>query len=181
MGTTKFDLIAHSDAIHAPWGFLALFWAASVVVVVIAVLAWRFRWKRWRRGYFTVFAVIWCGGIGAVTWFEISLAHMARTAAQNGNFRALHGCLSRFHAGKPYASKTIDADEVWTLGGESFEYGAGGVGFAYRTVEPLGGVIHADTYVDVAFVRNVAYHRNEILRLTVTPHACPRALDQGPP
>lgn len=179
MGTTEFDLIAHSAVIHPPWGFLALFWMAGVVVVVLAALSWRLRWRRWRRGYFTIFAVIWCCGVGAATWFEISLAHMARAAARTGSFTTVKGCLSSFHPGKGYASKSNDADEIWTLGGENFEYGAGGVGFAYRKVEPLGGVIHADTYVDVAFVRNTAYHRNEILRLIVRPHSCPRAPDPG--
>lgn len=181
MGTTAFDLISRPDAIHAPWGFLAIFWLAGLVIISIVALAWHFRWKRWRRVFFTVFAVVWCSLVGWSSWTELNVAHAARQAARNRSFLTVEGCLSTFHAGKPYASKTIDVDEAWTLGGERFEYGAGGVGFAYRLVEPLGGSIHPDTRVKVAFIRNEAYNRNEILRLVVEQHVCPHAPDPGPP
>lgn len=180
MSTTAFDLISRPMDIQPPWGFLALFWVVGMLLIVLATASWRFRWRRgrWQLSFFSVF---WCCLVSYASWTEINLANAARVAAINGNFLSIDGCLSTFHPGKPYASKTIDADEVWTIGGETFEYGAGGVGFAWRRVEPLGGAIHADSHVDVAFVRNEAYGRNEILRLVVQQKACPRAPDPGFP
>lgn len=179
MSVTAFDLIAHPEAIQPPWAFLAFFWAAGAFIVALGVAAWRYRWKPWRRGFFALFALLWCGLVSYATVTEVGLARSARAAARDGRFLTADGCLSSFHPGLAETSKSTDANEVWTLRGERFDYGSSGVGFAWQRVEPSGGAIHADTHVNVAFVRNETYGRNEILRLIVRQHACPRAPDPG--
>lgn len=77
------------------------------------------------------------------------------------------------------ASKTSAADEYWTVAGETFRYGTNRPGFAWKLVEPLGGAVHADSYVEVGFVRNLKNGNGEIIRLAVAPHSCPRAPDPG--
>jgi uncharacterized protein YfiM (DUF2279 family) len=181
VSTTVFDLITDPKTIQPPWGFLSLFWGASAALMLITAAAWRFRWRRWRRVHITIFAVLWCCGTAYASWTEIGFARLARSAAQKGSFSTVAGCLASFHPGQPYASKYTLADEVWSVAGERFEYGAGRVGFAWTRVEPLGGAVHADTFVTAAFVRNAAYGRNEILRLAVKQHACRPAPDPGFP
>lgn len=115
------------------------------------------------------------------TWSSVSQTQAARTAARDGTFLTAKGCLTSFHPGLPQASKTTVADEYWTVGGEKFQYGENRVGFAWKKVEPLGGAVHADSYVEVGFVRNSDYGTNEIIRLAVAPGRCPKAPDPGAP
>lgn len=176
---TVFDLIARSDAIVAPWWFLAIFMVAGVVIASLAFASWRLGWSRDRRMALTPFALIWWAFTLYAAWSEIDFANTTRAAVRQGTYRVVEGCLTRFHPGAPYASKSSVDDEVWTLGGERFSYGAGRVGFYWHQVEPLGGAVHADSRVRVAFVPNSADGGNAILRLAVTQHACPRAPDAG--
>ena len=176
---TVFDLIARPEAIAPPWWFIGIFWAVGIGLVLLAVLARRQRWRRWKQVYYALFALLWWCIVLYAGWLEIDLARMARAAARDGSFRSVEGCLSTFHPGEAEASKSADASEVWTVGGERFDYGTGQVGFAWHRVEVLGGAVHADSRVNVAYIRNQAYGRNEILRLIVSPHACPRAPDPG--
>lgn len=176
-----FDLVSQPDVITPPWWFLAIFWTAGVVLVVLAYLSWRYKWRRWRSIHFTLFAVFWWGMVVYSTWNAISVAGEARRAAREGTFLTAKGCLTEFHPGLPTASKTTIADEYWTVAGERFRYGENRVGFAWKKVEPLGGVVHADSYVEVGFVRNAEDGGNDIIRLAVAPHRCPRAPDPGNP
>jgi len=174
---TAFDLIARPEAITPPYWFLGIFWAIAIALMLLALLARRQRWRQWRQVYFALFALLWCCIVLYASWQGIDWARTARAAARNGSFLTVEGCLSAFHPGEAEASNSADADEVWTVNGERFGYGTGQVGFAWHRVEALGGAVHADSRVNVAYIRNEAEGRNEILRLIVSPHACPRAPD----
>jgi len=177
---TAFDIVAQPDAIAVPWGFLAIFWVAGVVLVLIAILAWGLRWRPWRRVYYTLFALFWWAMVAYATWTETGLASRAREAARNGSYQTVEGCLSSFQPGEAGGGRSARA-EAWEVGGERFQYGAGEVGFAWHRVEPAGGVVHADSRVSVAFIRDETYGENKILRLVVIQHACPRAAEPGLP
>lgn len=75
---------------------------------------------------------------------------------------------------------TTSGDEVWTVGGRTFGYGAGSIRIGYSRVEALGGAVHADSRVRVHFINNEVQRRAEILRLDVQDAACPAAPDPQP-
>jgi hypothetical protein len=179
--TTAFDLIARPEAIAPPWWFIALFVAAGIILTLLAAAALRWRWGRGARIQLPLLALCWWLLLFYATWHETAFASATREAARQGRYRIIEGCLSSFHAGLAEASHSSIADEAWTLGSERFAYGTGNVGFAWHKVEPLGGAVHADSRVQVAFVRDETYRENKILRLIVTPHACAPAPDPGPP
>jgi len=176
-----FDLVSQPEAITPPWWFLAIFWVAGFVLILLAYLSWRYNWRKWRSIHFTLFAVFWWALVIYSTWAAVSVASGARQAARDGTYLTVRGCLSEFHPGLPTASKTTVADEYWSVAGERFRYGENRVGFAWKKVEPLGGAVHADSYVEVGFVRNAEDRDNDIIRLAVAPQRCPRAPDPGPP
>lgn len=178
--TVVFDLVSKPEAIAVPWSFLGWFWVAGVAVVLIVVVIWIFKGPRWQRWGSALFGPIWWGAVVYATWMEVGMAEKARAAARDGTFLTVKGCLSEFHPGLPKASKTSTADEYWTVAGETFRYGTNRPGFAWKLVEPLGGAVHADSYVEVGFVRNLKNGNGEIIRLAVAPHSCPRAPDPGP-
>jgi hypothetical protein len=172
--TIVFDLVAHPEAITPPYLIFAAFGAGAILFMAIAV----FGWRRGRLSIsFLAFVTVW---VIVVTYGGITeVAHVikARTEARSGTYQSVQGCLESFQPGKPYASKTVDADEVWSVAGEKFEYGAGLVTFAWHRVETQGGPIHADSWVAVDFMRDDDYGHNDILRLAVRQHACPKAPD----
>ena len=174
---TVFDLIARPEGIAPPWSFLGEFWAACVVLVLLALLARRQRWKkRFRVNAVLVALGMVCGTVSA-SWDEIDWAHQARAAVRDGSFRTVEGCLSAFHPGEKGSGRTTSGNEAWTVGGKRFSYGTGDPGFTWHLVEALGGAVHADSRVNVAYLGRPG--RKEILRLAVTAHACPRAPDPG--
>ncbi len=89
----------------------------------------------------------------------------------------LEGCLDQFHPGIINPGKGTAGNERWALGGHEFSYGDNEIRFAYHVVEPKGGLIHADSWVQVSFGRDDFLHRDDIVRLTVKPHSCPPAGD----
>jgi hypothetical protein len=179
--TAAFDLIAHPDAIVPPYAFLAVFWAFGVLFIpLFMAIFWR-RSGKWKRLRLALFTVCWWGMVLYATWHEVMLVQKARTAIRTGLYQTAEGCLSSFHPGASEASRSTITDEAWTIGSEKFEYGAGTPGFGYHEVEPLGGAVHADSRVSVAFIRDDEYSQNKIIRLTVRPHSCPNAPDPGLP
>lgn len=173
-----FDLVAHPEAIHPPYIAFAVFGGGALLLVLLAGLMWRRGRKEGRRPVgFALFAVGWVCFMGYGVTVELSHVQQARAEVRSGAFQTVEGCLESFHPGKPYASKYIDADEVWSLAGERFEYGAGQETFAWHQVEARGGAVHADSWVSVDFMRDDDYRRNDILRLAVKQHACPKAPD----
>ena len=181
VATVAFDLIAHPDAIAPSYGFLAIFWAAGLLLVPLAAaLLWR-RAGRWKRLRLIVFTIAWWAIVLYATWHDVGLVHKARAAIRTGLYQTAQGCLSSFHPGAREPDRSTITDEAWTVAGEKFEYGAGTQDFGYHRVEPLGGAVHADSRVDVAFIRDDDYGRNKIIRLTVRPGSCPAAPDPGTP
>lgn len=172
--TIVFDLVDHPEAITPPYEYFDIFGFGAILLVAIAVFGWR---RGWRPVRFLVFVVVWVIVVvyGGVT--EVGYVIKARAEARNGTYQSVQGCLESFHPGKPYASKTVDADELWSVAGEKFEYGVGQITFAWHRVETQGGPIHADSWVAVDFMRDEDYRRNDILRLAVRQHACPKAPD----
>jgi len=173
---TVFDLIARPEGITPPW-FLGIFWALCVAMVLLALLARRQRWRERSRVNAAVVALVLVCVTVSGTWDEINWMQKARAAVRDGSFRTVEGCLSAFHPGEKASSRTTSGNEVWTVGGVLFSYGTGEEGFTWHRVEALGGAVHADSRVNVAYLRK--YGSNEILRLAVSAHACPRAPDPG--
>ncbi|WP_206244636.1 hypothetical protein [Novosphingobium terrae] len=167
-------MVTHPEAITPPYEYFVVFGLGAVLLAAIAT----FEWRRGRRPIrFLVFVVVWI--MVAVYGGAVELSHVRKTRAKarSGTYQSVQGCLESFHPGKPYASKTVNADEVWSVGGERFQYGAGQGIFAWHRVETQGGAIHADSWVAVDFMRDEDDRRNDILRLAVRQHACPRAPD----
>ncbi|NOW45416.1 hypothetical protein FHW96_001571 [Novosphingobium sp. SG751A] len=168
-----FDLVAHPEAIQPDYFIFAIIGGGGLLLAALTRLAW----LRGRPIGTTVLAVVWIGGMSYGAGIEISHVRQARDEVRTGMYQSVQGCLESFHPGKPYASKNVDADELWSVAGEHFEYGMGQVTFAWHQVEPQGGAVHADSWVSVDFMRDDDYRRNDILRLAVKQHACPKAPD----
>lgn len=176
-----FDLIAHPDAIVPPYGFLAIFWGIGLLAIPLFLAIFWKRSSKWERLRMALFMACWWAVVLSATWHEIALVQKARAAIRTGLYQTAEGCLSSFHPGARIASRSTITDEAWIVGGEKFEYGAGAPGFAYHTVEPLDGAVHADSRVSVSFVRDNDYSLNKIIRLAVQPRSCPPAPDPGQP
>lgn len=131
------------------------------------------RWPR-RLGWFLAFiGAGWTGVASAGLYQGLRDAGVARKAATDGRYLTLEGCLDEFEPGARVVGRAGSGYERWRIGGQEFRYGAGQFGYAYEKVEPLGGIVHAESRVHVAYVLNG--DEADILRLEVIQHACPAA------
>ena len=174
-----FDLVGRPDHIQPGYAFYALFIVIGLAFLGFAVLAWRT--KNRARWWLAPFSIIWLGFTSMMAVTEANAVRQIREAVSHGHFQTVEGCLTAFHPGAPEGSKSIAGDEVWSVVGERFEYGQGEVRPTYHRVEGAGGAVHADTKVRVSFVSSSFYGGDEIVGLSVIPHACPRAPDTGAP
>ena len=172
-----FDLIAQPDLIHPPYGFIAIFAFAGLVLIAVACLSWRFKWRN--RKFLALFAPVW---VVLVIWLStldaIDVWHI-RDKVKARDYTNIEGCLDYFHPGDAVPSKGTDGNERWRLGGHDFSYGSGEARPGYHAVATAGGIVHADSRLSVSFVRSDYYGRMEIVRIKAVPHACPTAPDRG--
>lgn len=123
------------------------------------------------------FSTIWIGFTCWICGEDVGHAYAVRSDVKEGRYMTLEGCLDQFHPGIINPGKGTAGNERWALGGHEFSYGDNEIRFAYHVVEPKGGLIHADSWVQVSFGRDDFLHRDDIVRLTVKPHSCPPAGD----
>ena len=173
--TVAFDLVANPDHIQPAYLFYSVFWFASAVLAALTFFAFRYRWKM--RWWLSVFAPVWIAGANWGAFVDARDVLDVRRSVELGAYTTVEGCLTSFHPGSEYASKSTTDDERWSVAGYDFAYGQGSVQPGYRLVEPRGGAVHRDSRVRVSFVRSRYYGRYEIVRLEVAEKACPPAPD----
>ena len=108
---------------------------------------------------------------------EIRHVRAVKAQVLSGGFASVEGCLDQFHPGLANPSEADSGVEQWSVAGQRFDYGADEIRLGYRAVEPGGGLVHADSWVRVGYVRDDLLARNDIVRLEVVQHACPPAPD----
>jgi len=108
---------------------------------------------------------------------EIRHAGVVKAQVLSGRFSSLEGCLDQFHPGLASSSEADAGVEQWSVAGQRFDYAADEIRLGYHATEPAGGMVHADSWVRVGYVRDDVLARNDIVRLEVTRHACPVAPD----
>ena len=170
---TVFDLSKHPELIHPPYWFLAIFVLAGVFLTVWAWFAVRRRWRS--RRSLPIFAALWIAMCAYAIVTEVRDTAAVRNAVIAGNLQVVEGCLDYFRPGSPYGTKSTAGNEQWSVGGIEFSYGAGEVRPAFHSVSTAGGPVRADARVRAFFVVGPIYHRREIIKLEVAPHACPAA------
>jgi hypothetical protein len=170
---TVFDLTKRPSLIHPLYWFFAIFVFAGIM---LSCFAW-FACKGKVRGRYglSCFAAVWVLFCGYIIVVDTRDNAQIRTAVETGNLQTVDGCLQYFRPGLPYGSKGTDGDEDWGVDGVDFSYGAGEVRPAFHAVSTAGGPVHADSRVRVSYTMSPAYHRAEIIKLEVAPHACPVA------
>lgn len=168
-----FDLTANPAQIQPAYWFFALFFAIGFGLLGLAIFLLR-RGLRWRK-YTLGFSVLWLGFTTFMAFAEIDDVNRVRALVERGTYTTVEGCLDYFHPGLPGGSKTTAGNERWSVGGIEFDYGQGEVRPGYHLVEPRGGAVHRDTKVRVSYVISEFYGRREIVKLSVTPGACPPA------
>lgn len=170
---TVFDLTAHPDRIEPPYGFYAVFLVAGAILLALAIASIRFRWRR--RSSLSIFAGVWVCLCGTLIAIDARDVVDVRSAVLARRLERIEGCLAYFRPGLTYGTKTTAGNEVWSVRGAVFSYGAGEARAGYHLVEPSGGVVHPDSRVKVFFVTSPAYGRKEIVRIDVAGHGCPSA------
>lgn len=179
-----FDLTQSLDRIRPNFGIDFLFFAAGCLIAGIAFLCLRYgkrdgsdHEQRVRRTgwWLAALALFWIPFISIMSWGDISQAYAARREAAQGRLRTLEGCLDYFQAGVANAGKSTAGDERWRVGGRAFSYGSNEIRYAYHAVEPLGGIVHADSWVRVSYHVDKFLDRDDIIRLETRPHFCPAA------
>jgi hypothetical protein len=99
------------------------------------------------------------------------LGEELKTAEKRGAYSVAEGCLEAFHA------MPVDGhdNERLRVAGHYFEYSDFMMTPAFNNTESHGGPIHADSKVRISFIDD------EIIRLEVIDHACPKAPDLPKP
>ena len=183
-----FDLIQAPDRIRPEFVFDALFLGVGPGLLLLAIFVLRrakgsvgYSGDRIRNlAWFLVpFSTIWICFTGVMCGEDVRHAYAVRSDVQQGRYMTLEGCLDRFHPGLINAGRTTAGNERWAVGGHEFSYGNSQMRFAYHRVEPWGGLVHADSRVQVSFVPDEFLGRDDIVRLRVEPHACPPVGDIG--
>ena len=168
-----FDLTGRPELIHPAYWFIAIFVFAGAILALLALIAVRRRW-RWRRSL-PAFAAVWTLICGYVIVTDVRDTAFIRRAVVAGNTQMAEGCLDYFRPGIPYGTKTVAGNEEWSVRGLVFSYGAGEARPTFHQVSTAGGPVEADARIRVTFVVSPAYRRREIVKLEVSPHACPSA------
>lgn len=172
--TSTFDLVGHPERMHPAFGFYAIFLVAGALLSLLAILAVL---RRWKRAYFLApFAPIWVAGASALFFLDARDVLAVRQLVRRGEYTTVEGCLTSFHPGLPYGTRSAAGNERWSVAGHDFDYGQGEVRPGYHLVEARGGLVHRNTRVRVSFVKSPHYGRNEIVGLQ-TGEGCPFAPD----
>jgi hypothetical protein len=172
-----FDLIAHPERIHPAYGIYAIFWAIGAVLSVLTILAVRGRWKR--LYFLFVFTPPWVILTVTLTILDARDVFKVQNLVRRGDYTTVEGCLTSFHPGSPYGSKSVDGNERWSLARHDFDYGQGEARPGYHLVEARGGLVHRNSQLRVSFVTSPYFRRNEIVRLQVIGDTCPSAPDNS--
>jgi hypothetical protein len=170
---TVFDLTLQTDLIHPAYWFIGIFVAAGILLVVLAWLAVRKRW-RWRRSL-PSFAALWIIVCTYIIVTDVRDTAALRSAVERGEIQTVEGCLDYFRPGTPSGTKTTAGHEEWSVNGLVFSYGAGEPRPAFHLVSTAGGAVRADSRVRVGFVVSPEYGRREIIKLELASRACPAA------
>jgi hypothetical protein len=173
-----FDLTGQPELIRPAYAFDLLFLAVGVALVGAVLYACRHR--QWRALFYLPVALGWTAAAGWMTWHDIRHTHEVRTLVEKGRFTSVEGCLDQFHPGLANPSEADSGLERWNVAGREFYYGADEIRLGYHRVEPGGGLVHADSWVRVGFVRDKVRGHNDIVRLEVKQRACPTAPNLWP-
>jgi hypothetical protein len=183
---TTFDLARTPAAFWPELALEGLFLSIGVGLLIIAIVTLRLPGRgagglgdRLRRmaWFLLPFSLIW---LTFTTWMSLNMGLHAQQVSEDirlGKYVTLEGCLQNFRPGISDQGRSTAGDESWTIADHEFSYGANEVRFAYHTVEPLGGIVHADSWMTVSFVRDEFLGRDDIVRLVGLPHRCPPAPD----
>ncbi|MBN8811593.1 MULTISPECIES: hypothetical protein [unclassified Sphingomonas] len=173
-----FDLTRQPDLIQPAYAFDLLFLTAGLSLVgIVLYVCWR---RPWRMLFYLPIALAWAAGAAWMTWHDIRHTQAVRALVRSGQFASVEGCLDRFHPGLANPSEADSGLEHWSVAGQEFLYAADEVRLGYHRVEPSGGLVHADSWVRVGYVRDDMRGHNDIVRLEVRQHACPAVPDPWP-
>ncbi len=181
-----FDLTQTPDRISAQWGFIFLFLAIGIGLLVAAWIALRLTTAgrsgaggrlRHLTWFMIPLGLLWTGFTLWMGSGDIRSARAARENVLQGDYQTLEGCLDYFRPGAANPGKTVAGHERWAVRGHAFSYGSGEARFAYHKVEPLDGIVHRHSRVRVSFIPDEFLGRDGIVRLEVTQNACPDAPD----
>lgn len=173
-----FDLTRRPDLIRPAYAFDLLFLVIGLGMIgVVLFFCWR---RQWNILFYLPIVLAWTTGAVWMTWHDIRHSHAARALVQSGRFASVEGCLDQFHPGLANPSEAESGLERWNVAGQEFLYAADEVRLGYHRVEPGGGLVHADSWVRVGYVRDDMRGHNDIVRLEVKQHACPAAPDLWP-
>lgn len=181
-----FDLTTAPAQIAPDYGFMGMFLAIGIGLLLVGGAVLRFTKRgvfepldRMRRlAWFAIpFSVIWLGFTSCMGLGEVQSTNTVRAKVLRGEFQTVEGCLDYFHPGSGLPERSIAGDERWSVRGKGFRYGSNQIRFAYHKVEPLGGIVHARSRVEVSYLYDPFLGRDDIVRLKVTQNACPAAPD----
>lgn len=169
-----FDLTKQPDLISPAYAFDLAFLAVGIGLTgTIVYLAF---WLRRRAALFYLpLALGWVAAAGWMTWHDIRHTRAVKMQVRQGRFASVEGCLDQFRPGLASPSETDSGLERWTVAGQEFYYGADEIRLGYHRVEPGGGLVHPDSWVRVAYIRDEVRGHNDIIRLEAVQHACPSA------
>ncbi|WP_156167210.1 hypothetical protein [Sphingomonas sp. Ag1] len=170
---TVFDLTGQTNLIQPAYWFFAIFLLPGVVLVMLAWLAVRGRWRS--RRSLPIFAAIWLVICACIITTEVRDTAAIRNAVVAGEAQSVEGCLQYFRPGSPYGTKIATGNEEWSVNGLIFNYGSGEIRPTFHSVSTAGGLVRPDSRVRVSFVVSPAFGRREIVKLELAPHACPVA------
>lgn len=170
-----FDLTRNPDQIGPAYLFFLLF----VVIGVGMSGGMLYLIRSGRRGawFYLLIALFITGGACWALLHEIRHVDAVKAQVLSGRFASVEGCLDQFHPGLDSSSEADSGTEQWYVAGQLFEYGPDEILLGYHATEPGGGIVHADSWVRVGYVRDEMLARNDIVRLEVRQHACPAAPD----
>ena len=170
-----FDLARNPDQIGPAYLFFLLFVVVGASLSgFIAYLIHRGRKGAW---FYLPLALLIAVGACCAMLHEIRHAREVKALVLSGRFASVEGCLDQFHPGLDSSSEADSGTEQWFVAGQLFDYGPDEIRIGYHATEPGGGLVHADSWVRVGYVRDEVLARNDIVRLEVKQHACPAAPD----
>lgn len=173
-----FDLTRQPDLIRPAYAFDLFFLAVGLCLIgMVLYVCWR---RPWKMLLYLSIALAWTAGAGCMTWHDIRHAGAVRALVRSGEFASVEGCLDQFHPGLANPNEADSGLERWNVAGQEFYYAADEIRLGYHRVEPGGGLVHADSWVRVGYVRDGIRGHNDIVRLEVKQHACPAAPDLWP-
>lgn len=170
-----FDLTRNPDQIGPAYLFFLTF-----VVIGLGMCGFTlYLIRRGRKGawFYLLLALVITAGACAAMLHEVRHVAAVKARIRSGRLASVEGCLDQFHPGLASSSEADSGVEQWSVAGRLFDYGPDEIRLGYHATERGGGMVHADSWVRVGYVRDDMLARNDIVRLEVTRHACPAAPD----